>query len=162
MQSIYLNPAGLSGEWRRASGSEYQALRARVRRLLLDLRDKDGTRVVEQLVAWEDAGKLRLGKDRVGDLIVANRKGYGWSEEVTEDGEIFTVPLVAGYKQAIVADRTPGLWTPFVVMGPGIRAGRFLGNQPIELVSEYPTLLRCLGVEPAKWVQGRPVREAFE
>ena len=163
MYNIYISPTGLGGDWKRASGAEYEKLRNRVRTLLENLVDKDGVKPLEQIVDWEKSTRrLRLLPERAGDLIIANRAGYGWSEEVTEDGAIFTVPRITGYKQAIVSDRVKGLWTPFMIMGPGVRKGHFLGNKPIELVDEYPTLLRCLGVEPAKWVQGRVVKEALE
>lgn len=163
MHNIYINPRGLGGNWKRASGPEYEKLRDQVRRLLEGLVDRDGVKPVEKIVDWEDSTRrLRLLAERSGDLIIANRAGYGWSEEVSEDMEIFAVPRVTGYKQAIVSDRVKGLWTPFMIAGPGIRQGHFLGNKPISLVDEYPTLLRGLGVKPAKWVQGRVVKEAFE
>jgi len=162
MHNIYLNPQGLGGDWKRASGAEYDKLRRRVRQLLAGLVDSHGVKPVVEVVDWEQARRLRLRPERVGDLIIANRAGYGWSEEVTTSGEIFHTPLVSGYKQAIPPKSTRGLWTPFVIVGPGIRRGHFLGDQPIELVDEYPTLLRGLGASPAKWVQGRAVRAAFE
>ena len=134
-----------------------------VRALLENLTDKDGVKPAERIVDWEESmSQLRLLPERAGDLIIANRAGYGWSEEVTEDGEVFNVPRITGYKQAIVSDRVKGLWTPFMIMGPGVRKGHYLGDKPIELVDEYPTLLHCLGVEPAKWVQGRVVKEALD
>jgi len=162
MHNIYLYPQGLGGDWKRASGAEYDKLRRRVRQLLAGLVDSHGVKPVVEVVDWEQARRLRLRPERVGDLIIANRAGYGWSEEVTTSGEIFHTPLVSGYKQAIPPKSTRGLWTPFVIVGPGIRRGHFLGDQPIELVDEYPTLLCGLGASPAKWVQGRAVRAAFE
>lgn len=162
MHNIYLSPTGLAGNWKRASGPEYEQLRRKVRALLENLADKEGTKPVERVVDWEKAGRLRLLRERSGDLIIANRAGYGWSEEFTPDGEIFTVPSVTGYKQAILPERAKGLWTPFMIAGPGVRKGHYLGDKPINLVDEYPTLLRCLGVDLPKWVQGRVVKEALE
>jgi predicted AlkP superfamily phosphohydrolase/phosphomutase len=163
MHNIYIHPAGLGGDWKRASGPEYERLRRKVRGLLANLTDRNGVKPVEKIVDWEKAGAgFRLQPERAGDLIIANRAGYGWSEEVTESGELFGVPLVSGYKQAILPESTKGLWTPFIVMGPGIRKGHYLGDKPIELVDEYPTLLSALGMKPARWVQGRAVKSALE
>ena len=37
---------------------------------------------------------MRLAPDRVGDLVIANKQGYGWNEEMTEDLRLFDSPLV--------------------------------------------------------------------
>jgi arylsulfatase A-like enzyme len=55
-----------------------------------------------------------------------------------------------------------GLWTPFVIVGPGIRKAHNLGARPIEMVDLYPTLFQALGLPKSAWVQGRVVTEAFE
>jgi predicted AlkP superfamily phosphohydrolase/phosphomutase len=158
MHNIYVHPNGLAGNWKRASGTEYEALRKKVRGLLTELGDNAGVKPVEKLVDWEKApADFHLQSERVGDLVIANRAGYGWSEEVTPDGELFVVPLITGYKQAIVPESAKGLWTPFMIAGPGVRKGHFLGVEPINLIDEYPTLVRHLGVKTATWVQGRAI-----
>jgi len=163
MHNVYVNPDGLAGNWKRGSGPEYDELRQKVRQLLLDLQDPQGVRPVEKVAEVEKASQeFKLLAERSGDLIVANRAGYGWTEETTEDLEIFSVPLISGYKQAIIADNAKGLWTPFIIMGPGIRKGHYLGETPIDMVDQYPTLLRCLGVDKPAWVQGKWVETAFD
>lgn len=162
MCHVYVSPDGLAGDWRRSQGPAYDALRSRVRDLLLSLRDEDGTRPVVRAVGWERAGEeLRLLEDRVGDLVIVNRPGYGWSEEITEDLEVFTVPLESGYKQAVCSEEVEGMWTPFIISGPGIRKAHFLGEKPLEAVDQYPTLMRALGVECPGFVQGKVVRTVF-
>jgi predicted AlkP superfamily phosphohydrolase/phosphomutase len=163
MHNVYLNPDGLAGNWKRPSGPEYESLRARVEKLLHELQDTDGVRPLEKLVKWEDASReLRLFPERVGDLVLANRAGYRWSEEMSADLEVFSVPRVSGSKQAILSEEAKGLWTPFVIMGPGIRKGHNLGDQPIEMVDQYPTLFHALGLTQSAWVQGRVLTEMFE
>ena len=102
---------------------------------------------------------FRLDAERVGDLIVANRPGYGWSEQLTADREVFAVPLKTGYKQAIPAEDVPGMWAPFMILGPGVRKGYDLGERPIDMVDQYPTILHLLGVEAPAFVQGRVLEE---
>lgn len=163
MQNIYLHPDGLGGNWQRGSGPAYEELRARVKRLLVELQDADGARPLEKVVAWESASQeLRLLPERAGDLIVANRAGYRWTEETTEDLEIFTVPLISGTKQAILSEDVKGLWTPFLIVGPGVKKGHYLGEQPIQMVDQYPTVLHAMRLKSGAWVQGRIISDAFE
>ncbi|MBI4584998.1 MAG: alkaline phosphatase family protein [Planctomycetes bacterium] len=163
MHSIYLDPQGLGGNWRRASGPEYEALRAKVKRLLLDLEDEAGVRPVVQAVEREQVEKeFQLLPERAGDLILASRAGYGWSEEITADLSVFGTPLESGYKQAVLSGEVKGLWVPFIILGPGVKKGHYLGDQPFELLHQYPTILHLLGVKPPPFVQGRVLKEVLE
>jgi predicted AlkP superfamily phosphohydrolase/phosphomutase len=163
MQNIFVNPAGLAGNWRRASGPAYEQLRARVKQLLVDLEDERGVKPVEKIAEWEQAGsEFRLMASRAGDLVIANRSGYGWTEEMTEDLKLFSVPLITGYRQALLPDRSKGVWMPFLVVGPGIKRGHYLGDAPCDIVDQHPTLLRALGVKTPPWVQGRVLTEIFQ
>jgi len=144
MDGVYINPDGLGGNWYRGSGVEYEKLRDAVSNVLGSLVDsKIGIKPVKAIVKWENADYLNLPKDRVGDLIIANEAGYGWNEEMTEDLEIFTTPLKTGYKQAIFANETNGMWTPFVIMGPGVKKNKKLDG-PIEHVDQYRMIMELL------------------
>ncbi len=163
MDSIYINPAGLAGDWTRGSGPDYESLRARVKKLLLELKDANGVRPVERVVGWEEAeNTFRLLEERVGDLVLANRPGYGWSEEMTENLEIFSTPLKTGYKQAIISNDVKGMWAPFIIMGPGAKKGHDLGKQPIEMADQYPTIMKLLGLKTPDFVQGKVVNAVME
>ena len=159
MYSVYVHPGGLGGDWTRASGPEYEALRDEVTAALLALTDEDGTRPVMQVVRWEEVQDfLRLPADRVGDLILANRQGWGWNEELTADHEVFTTPLKTGYKQAILPMEAQAMWTPFVVAGPGVVPGHRV-QQPIQHVDQLPTLLTLMGVPLPEHIQGQVLDE---
>jgi hypothetical protein len=97
----------------------------------------------------------------VGDLIIANRPGYGWSERMTAGREVFAPSLKSGYKQAIIAGEVPGMWAPFVIAGPGVKKGHYLGERPIDMVDQYPTILHLLGIETPDFVQGRVLKEVL-
>lgn len=161
MDGVYLNPKGLDGNYQRASGPEYEKLRDSVIRILTELQDKDGTRPLEKVVKWEDAAEFKLPKDRVGDLIIANRAGYNWTETMEETGEIFSDSLVTGYKQTVMAEENRGMWTPFVIMGPGIKRNHQL-TRPIHHFEQYPTIMKLLGEPLPDFVEGRPISEALE
>lgn len=156
MAHVYINPNGLDGNYHRASGSEYEALREQVRETLFILQDENGKKPVVEVVKWEDAEKfLQLDPERVGDLVIANAPGFGWNEEMTADLQEFSQPLKTGYKQAIKSENTPGMWTPFIIRGPGIKESNFLGDEPIEMVDQYPTIITALKEQIPNFVQGR-------
>lgn len=64
-------------------------------------------------------------------------------------------PLKTGYKQAIKSETTPGMWTPFIIAGPKIKQNYFLGNKPIEMVDQYPTIMTALDEKIPEFVQGK-------
>lgn len=160
MDAVYVRPGGLGGPWTRGSGAAYEALRAEVTAALTGLRDTDGAAPVASVVRWEDAATMHLPSDRVGDLIVANHPGYGWSEDATVDGAVFTDPVVTGYKQGVQASETRAVWTPFILAGPGVREGYRL-SEPIRAVDQLPTILTAMGVAVPATAQGRVVTEAL-
>jgi len=154
MDGVFIHPDGLAGEWKRGSGEEYEKLRDEVAAYLLELKDEDGTKPVSGVWKWEQAEEvLDLPKDRVGDLIVANKAGYGWNEEMSEDLQLFDTPLKTGYKQAIIVDETKAMWTPFMIMGPGVKKGVKLSDA-IDHKDQLPTILKALNVENPNQMEG--------
>lgn len=158
MDGIYLNPNGLGGNYQRAQGPEYEKLRDKVIGLVEGLKDADGTAPLEKIVKWENARELQLPSDRVGDLVVANRPGFNWSETLSQDHEVFADSLVTGYKQAVLGEENRGMWTPFVIMGPGVRKNHAL-PQPIHHIEQYPTIMKLLHEPLPDFVEGKPLAE---
>ncbi|MDO8551810.1 MAG: alkaline phosphatase family protein [bacterium] len=162
MAHVYVNPNGLAGNYQRASGPEYEKLREQVKQALLDLKDEGGNKPLVEAVNWEDVKDyLRLDPTRAGDVVIANAPGYGWDEEMTKDLKIFTQPAVSGYKQAIKAQDVPGMWTPFIIAGPGIKEGNYLGDKPFPIIDQYPTIMKALKVQIPDFVQGKAL-EVFK
>jgi predicted AlkP superfamily phosphohydrolase/phosphomutase len=160
MDNVYINPGGLAGNYRRASGAKYENLRTRVIKIINNIIDAKGIRPVERIVKWENAEELDLPRDRVGDLIIANRPNYGWIEEISPDLEIFKIPLKSGYKQAILAEHEEAMWTPFVIMGPGIRKNYPL-PEPVRHIDQYPTIMKLLNKKIPSFVEGKPLDQIF-
>ncbi|MEK6916198.1 MAG: alkaline phosphatase family protein, partial [Nanoarchaeota archaeon] len=156
MDNVYIDPEGLDGNWTRASGEEYEKLREEVTAALLELNDTEtGERPVDAAVKWEDVEEyLDLPADRVGDLVIANKAGYGWNEEMSASLNIFSTPLIGGYKQAVFANETKSMWTPFIIMGPGVKKG-FRIKEPITHIDQYPTIMKLLGFKSPEFVDGK-------
>ncbi len=159
MMGVYIHPDGLNGNWKRGSGAAYESLRDTIRNLLTNLKDDNGIQPVTSVTNWEEAAKfLDLPPDRCGDLIIANKTGYGWNEEVSNDLKIFDVPLISGYKQAIRVDETKSMWTPFIIMGPGVKKG-FKINDPIHHIDQLPTILTLMGIKVPEVVEGKILKD---
>jgi hypothetical protein len=158
MAHVYVNPNGLDGNYKRASGPAYEQLREQVRQALLTLQDENGKKPVVDIVNWENAKNyMRLDPERVGDLVIANAPGFGWNEEMSNDLKLFSTPLIGGYKQAIKAEDVTGMWTPFMIAGPGIKQNHYLGDKSFELIDEYPTIMKALKAKIPDFVQGKAV-----
>jgi len=156
MAHVYINPDGLQGNYQRASGPRYEALRNEVITALSNLQDLDGTKPLVDIQKWEQVKEyLQLDPDRAGDLVIANTPGYGWNEEMSADLAVFSEPAITGYKQAIVAAEDSGMWTPFIITGPNIKKNNYLGDRPFPLVDQYPTLMKALGQTIPEFVQGK-------
>ncbi len=160
MIGIYLRPDNLAGKWKRGSGPEYEALREKVKASLLNLRD-GGNAPIEQVVKWEDAGELRMPKDRVPDLLLVMKPGYTLTEEMSAGLPVFRDAVEGGYKQALLAAKNPDLWTPFIVMGPGVKKGYRLKSN-ISAADQLPTLLKLTGVPVPAYMQGKVINEILE
>ncbi len=162
MCHVYIHPDGLAGEWKRAGGPEYEKLRARVIKLLKGLKDKDGKKPLAAAVKWEDAPKvLNLPTDRIGDLVIANNPGFFWNEEMGNDLTVFVDALETGYKQSILPEATNAIWTPFVVMGPGVKKNYAI-EKPVLMTDEYPTIMRLMKVAMPSFVEGKEVKEIYD
>ncbi|MBU2574731.1 MAG: alkaline phosphatase family protein [Elusimicrobia bacterium] len=157
MIGVYLRPDKLAGPWKRGSGPQYEALREKVKGLLLDLKDGEIS-PVERVVNWEDAGELRMPKDGIPDLLLVMKPGYGLTEEMSAGLDVFRDSVEGGHKQALLADKNPALWTPFIVMGPGVKKGYRLKSN-ISNADQFPTLLKLLGMPVPEYMQGKVITE---
>jgi predicted AlkP superfamily phosphohydrolase/phosphomutase len=158
MDNIYLSPRGLGGNYRRDSGQEYEALREEVIAALAELKDAE-TEIspLASIWKWEHAEEhLDLPKDRVGDLVIANRPPYLWAEDMSPAAEVFVRTKKGGYKQGVAAEEL-GLLTPFAIRGPNIPANRPL-NQVIHHEDQAVTIYRLLGLEVPEYATGKEIQ----
>ena len=161
MAHIYINPKGLTGNWKRGSGKEYESLREQVKTALLNLRDELGVAPLSRVIDWEEAENiLQLPSSRVGDLVLEVRPPYFWFEEVSEDLKVFTKPLTSGFKQTVDPGKNTCVWTPFVMWGKGIKSNHQLA-QPIRHRDQLPTILKAMKIKVPEYIEGRVIEEIF-
>lgn len=160
MNHVYINPNGLAGPYQPANGPAYQQLRGEVARALKDLKLEGSGQPLADVRTREETADWALPAERVGDLVLANAPGFNWIEDISRDGEVFSASLKTGYKQAILTEHEHGLWTPFLIVGPGIKKGHAL-TKPISHLDQYPTLMRALKLEPPYRPDGHVIEEVF-
>lgn len=157
--NIYINPSGLGGNWHRSSGPEYEALRSEVIKTLQQLNDNNSFPLTKYST-WENSESVfGLPKSQAGDIVIANKVGYQWTEEVNNTGLVFCDSPKSGYKQGIDAKSEKALWTPFVIMGPGVKSNYKISS-PISNADQLPTILKALGLGSSGF-DGHPVQEIF-
>lgn len=156
--NIYINPAGLAGPYKRSSGADYETLRSQVIDAVKSLTDTDGTKPVVQAIPWEQTPNFtELPVGRIGDVILEIEPGYGFSEGVNETHQVLYDSVTSGNKQAY-DPTTDGMQTPFVIMGPGVKAGYQLPAS-ISHLDQMPTILKLLGVEIPSYVEGHTLNQ---
>ncbi len=161
MAHIYLRPDGLGGDYYPAKGPEYENLRKEVVQSLKDLRDDAGLAPLADIHLREQAHEWGLPAERVGDLVIAATPGFGWIEDVSDDKQIFMRALKGGYKQALLPQNEPGLWTPFIIVGPGVRKNHRM-SRPISHIEQYPTVMELLKVKLPYRPDAGALQEVFE
>lgn len=160
MAHVYIHPQGLHGDYRPAKGPDYERLRSEVLETLKQMKDEKGVRPLADAKLRESVHEWGLPSDRVGDIVIAAQSGYSWVEDVDEEGAVFTSSMKSGYKQAVLPDQEQGLWTPFIIVGPGVRHNHRL-TRPISHTEQYPTIMKLLKVEPPYRPDAGPLEEIF-
>ncbi len=162
MAHIYVNPNGLAGNWHRASGSEYEKLRNEVIDALKSIKDDNEVKPVINAIKWEDAPKFfELPTDRIGDIVLEVTPGYSWFEEMDNSLKLFSDPLTSGYKQTIDGKKNNCMWTPFIILGSGVKKGYRI-EEPIGLIDQMPTILKLMKIQIPSYVQGKVLDEILE
>jgi predicted AlkP superfamily phosphohydrolase/phosphomutase len=161
MDNIYIHTKGLAKPYFRDEGLEYEALRSEVIKELENLKDENGIRPLAKILKREEASKLNLPGDRTGDLIIANSAHYNWVEDMASDLKIFHDSLKGGYKQSVIPSENKGMWTPFIIVGPKIKANVEL-KEPINHIDQYATILNLFDIPATKHQKGRVLKEILK
>jgi len=158
---IYINPQGLGGVYSPPQGEAYERLLQEVKYLVSHLRNQTGDYPFEHVYQRSEVeSALGLPSDRVGDLVLVFKLGFCATEDMSEDFKIFQEPLKSGYKQGLDPQKNKSLWTPFVVMGPGIKKNHAL-KEPISHLDQYPIIMNLLKAPGAPQITKAEVIDMF-
>ena len=161
MDNIYIHTQGFGSPYYHDSGLAYETLRNEVIDEIKKMKDENGISPLSQILKREEVSILHLPKDRTGDLVIANSASYNWVEDVTLDKKIFKESLRGGYKQAVLPRDNQGMWTPFVIKGPGVRKNHFI-TEPINHIDQYQTIMKLLNLKPSGRASGRVIQEILK
>jgi len=118
-----------------------------------------GVKHVIIVVKWENVEEyLDFPKERVGGIIVANKAGYGWNEEMTQSKNTFSIPPKTRYKPAILPENAECMWIPFMIAGPKVRKNYKI-NGTIHLQDEFPTIMYLINKKSNNDVDGKIIKE---
>lgn len=142
---VFINPMGLGGASERQNGASYEKLRSQVHEALMELKTPEGASPFEAVLTREQAGEqMELPEDTIGDLVIVSHLGYLPVEDISSSKAIFEGALLSGYKQTLNPQKNKSLWTPFMVMGPGVRKNHAI-EKPLEHVDQYRFVMDILG-----------------
>lgn len=159
---VYINLQGREPNGIVAPGDDYINLQEEIIEALLDEIDANGRHTFRIVLPRDDAGRLGVGGDRVGDVFWVPAKPH---------------PLARVDKERFWAENSrteTGTWdwprlntgnhlddSYFVLAGPGIRKG-YMRPRPTLITSVAPTLATALGVPVPADADGTVLHDFFE
>lgn len=158
---VYINAQGLDGAYQPAKGAAHTAFVSMVRDAIASLRDKDDEiPFLHVYTRAEAVDKLGLPARRIGDLVLSHQLGYSAAEDMSEDLILYSTPLKSGYKQGLNPVVQKSLWTPLMVMGPGVKEGLAL-KEPVSHLDQYPMIMELLKEETPLKIKSGELKAAL-
>ncbi len=159
---VYLNVKGRDPDGMVDQGDEYLSLRDEIMEALLTATDASGRHLYRVVLPMEDAGRLAVGGDRVGDIFVIPSKPHPlatvsreefWNTHTEEQTGTWDWPrLNAGSHSDD---------SYFVLSGPGVKKG-FRRQRPTLITSVAPTLAAAWGIPAPADADGSVLWEFME
>ncbi|MHB8576767.1 MAG: alkaline phosphatase family protein [Dehalococcoidia bacterium] len=168
--NVYVNLAGRQPGGN-VSQAEFEAVRACIVAAFeaLNAETLDGGRVIERVYRFEETAAIPTScgpatmqyAGRTGDVVVFSAPPYQFDAPAA-DRLVAPSPLLGqhGYLPDTIDERlNVNMRSPFVLAGPGVRAGlRMPGARAIDIA---PTLAALLGINPPAQADGRVISEAL-
>jgi predicted AlkP superfamily phosphohydrolase/phosphomutase len=159
---VYLNVKGRDPQGIVEPGDEYLSLRDDIMEALLSATDSTGRHLYRVVLPMEDAGRLAVGGDRVGDIFLIPAKPHPlatvsreefWKTHTKEQTGTWDWPrLNAGSHSDD---------SYFVLSGPGVKSG-FRRQRPTLITSVAPTLSAAWGIPAPADADGSVLWEFLE
>jgi predicted AlkP superfamily phosphohydrolase/phosphomutase len=159
---VYLNVKDRDPDGIVEQGDEYLSLRDEIMEALLTATDASGRHLYRVVLPMEDAGRLAVGGDRVGDIFMIPSKPHPlatvsreefWKTHTEEQTGTWDWPrLNAGSHSDD---------SYFVLSGPGVKKG-FRRQRPTLITSVAPTLAAAWGIPAPAHADGSVLWEFME
>ncbi len=142
-------------------GAEYRRLREEIQRVMVCAADESGRPAYQAVVPVEDAGRLGVGGDRVGDLFLWPRRAEAdellsreefWQRYTVEQTGTWDWPLLNA------GDHSDDSY--FILAGPGVRRG-YRRPRPTLITSVAPTAAVAAGLPVPADADGAVLRDFF-
>ncbi len=158
---VYIHPEGLGGNYTRSSSPDYFKLRDEVILLLSQIKTSKGASPISKLLKYEKVKSLHLAESQVGDLVLSNTVGFGFTEILTPNSDvIITNSKRSGYKQALLP-KTAGLTTPFIISGKNIKKDYRI-KKNIDNSTQLGIILKSLNINIPSSVTSEILFDIFE
>lgn len=143
---IYLNRRGRDPQGIVADGAEFYRLREAIIEAFLDWKDETGQHRFRVVLPMEEAGRLGIGGDRVGDIFLESARP---SPTATVDKEKFwrthTAAEVGTWDWPLINAGTHSDDSYFILAGSGVRHG-YRRARPTLITSVAPTVATAWGI----------------
>ena len=159
---VYLNVEGRDPQGIVDQGDEYLSVREEIIEAMLTSTDASGRHIYRVVLPMEDAGRLAVGGDRVGDIFLlpanphplatVSREEF-WKTHTEEQTGTWDWPLLNTGSH--LDD------SYFVLSGPGVKSG-FRRQRPTLITSVAPTLAAAWGIPAPADADGSVLWEFLE
>lgn len=159
---VYLNVRGRDPQGIVEMGDEYLSARDDIIEALLTATDASGRHLYRVVLPMEDAGRLAVGGDRVGDIFLLPAKPHPlatvsreefWKSHTEEQTGTWDWPLMNAGSHSDDSY--------FILSGPGVKSG-FRRQRPTLITSVAPTLAAAWGIPAPADADGSVLWEFME
>jgi predicted AlkP superfamily phosphohydrolase/phosphomutase len=159
---VYLNVKGRDPQGIVEPGDEYLSLRDEIIEALLTATDESGRHLYRVVLPMEDAGRLAVGGDRVGDIFLIPAKPHPLATVSREKfWETHTEEQTGTWDWPLLNAGSHSDDSYFVLSGPGVKRG-FRRQRPTLITSVAPTLAAAWGIPAPADADGSVLWEFLE
>ena len=159
---VYLNVKGRDPQGIVEPGDEYLSVRDEIIEALLTATDETGRHLYRVVLPMEDAGRLAVGGDRVGDIFLVPSEPHPLATISREDfWRTHTKEQTGTWDWPRLNAGSHSDDSYFVLAGPGVKKG-FRRQRPTLITSVAPTLAAAWGIPAPADADGSVLWEFIE
>ena len=159
---VYLNVKGRDPQGIVEPGDEYLSLRDEIIEALLEAKDSSGRHLYRVVLPMEEAGRLGVGGDRVGDIFMIPSKPHPLARISKEEfWKTHSEEETGTWDWPRLNSGTHSDDSYFILQGPGVRKG-YRRERPTLITSVVPTLAVAWGIPVPADADGSVLWEFLE